>query len=631
MPRARILLVVAAILVVSGSVFGQTAVTATYVGPTNGGNWATAANWSTSPNTGTYPNNDSSFYYNVNVALANGFNILNLETAPANVTVNSLTMGGTIGALNSAVRNFFVDTSWNVTSTGGGLYGGSTGSFGLTAEARGPMTINSFFSINNATLQTNGGSIDLNAGNLNTGGGVGGRIVLNGSNALNVNINDGTSSAVAAKEITITGNAQLVRKTGTGTATVSATKLNNSETVEAQTGTLVVQCGTIDASPWVGVTRALAGTTVRFNNGRYDMSNSQGVVGAGTWEILANATILLTNGSVSNGVASVILDGGKIDSTAVTGVAGMLFDGAFTWKGNGEFSGPAYTTFNGPLTIAGPVGVIGPGQFYTNGTTTLTQWGVSTPGNWFNGNGSNAPVFNIAGDVGVSGSSSAFTNTAGATFRKTAGTGTSSITKQFINDGLVEASSGILSFRDFNQSSTGTLRLSGGTVQFAPSSGTVPVPVFGVITGSGTIENTTFAPVHVHGTIRPGTAGTAGTLTFARELQLQSSSSLSFDLGTASDRVNVTNGPFTLDGTLNVTAGPGFGAGTYILIDYNGALTDNGLILPTPPEGFAYDLVIDTTNTQVLLVVTSVPEPAGALLFAAGAASGAVLCRRSRK
>ena len=60
---------------------------------------------------------------------------------------------------------------------------------------------------------------------------------------------------------------------------------------------------------------------------------------------------------------------------------------------------------------------------------------------------------------------------------------------------------------------------------------------------------------------------------------------------------------------LNVNALTGFGAGRYDLVDYSGALTNNGLALGTLPSGYNY--AIDTSMAgQVDLVVTNaVPEP----------------------
>ncbi len=74
-------------------------------------------------------------------------------------------------------------------------------------------------------------------------------------------------------------------------------------------------------------------------------------------------------------------------------------------------------------------------------------------------------------------------------------------------------------------------------------------------------------------------------------LTLNSGSVLDFELGQANtagglynDLINV-NGDLTLDGTLNVSLSDGgtYGAGLYRLINYTGALTDNGLDLGLMP------------------------------------------------
>jgi len=53
-------------------------------------------------------------------------------------------------------------------------------------------------------------------------------------------------------------------------------------------------------------------------------------------------------------------------------------------------------------------------------------------------------------------------------------------------------------------------------------------------------------------------------------------------------------GNLTLDGALNVTAAPGFGAGIYRLFDYGGTLTDKGLVLGSVAGASADALTIKT-------------------------------------
>ena len=52
--------------------------------------------------------------------------------------------------------------------------------------------------------------------------------------------------------------------------------------------------------------------------------------------------------------------------------------------------------------------------------------------------------------------------------------------------------------------------------------------------------------------------------------------------GTTNDLIIVTGG-LTLDGTLNIADAGGFSRGVYRLINYGGALTDNGLLIGGVP------------------------------------------------
>ena len=65
--------------------------------------------------------------------------------------------------------------------------------------------------------------------------------------------------------------------------------------------------------------------------------------------------------------------------------------------------------------------------------------------------------------------------------------------------------------------------------------------------------------------------------------------------GASNDLIAVTGG-LTLDGILNVTNSASFGLGTYRLINFGGALTNNGPGIGTTPAGFsASDLTIQTS------------------------------------
>ncbi len=612
MPRARIYFptVVVLLVFVGAPVKAQTPVTATYVGPI-GGDWANAANWTTTPNTGNFPQNGGGPDYRYTVTLGTN---ASLALNPTTTNVSNLTQTGNL-LIGSANRNLFIDNVWTVTAGGAGIFG--SGANVLTASA-GTMNINDFFTIQNATL--NGGSnINLNAGGMGNGGGTG---TLNvGSGQLNVNMNDGgTFVAVSGlNQINITGLGQIVRATGTGTATLSASQITTTSgtLIDVQTGTLRVDSGNVT---WGCSAVMSAGARLLFSVGTYNMNGSSGG-GAGTWEIAAGVT--LTNSAFYSTNAATILRG-NIDGTGP-----VSFNGHLTWAENAGMLGTGTTDISGGALIVG------------NGSADLRRTvnnfsGAATPvilrdngiagigAVWNNRSGS---VFIADGTTLIYNSSaptSVFNNNSNATFRKT-GTGTCDIGWTFTNDGTVDVQqiAGTTFFSNYTQSSTGLLKLSGGSIVFAVNAAAV-TSVQGSIDGTGTIQlgnGTNQALQHANGQIIPGGISAIGTLAFLGELRLAPTSILNFTLGTASDLI--TTGRLTLDGTLVVNAGPGFGAGTYILFDYNdplsgNGLTDNGLDFGNLPVGYDYSLSIDEVNDRVLLNVTPTPEPTGGLAVAVG-------------
>lgn len=138
----------------------------------------------------------------------------------------------------------------------------------------------------------------------------------------------------------------------------------------------------------------------------------------------------------------------------------------------------------------------------------------------------------------------------------------------------------------------GTINVTGGTLRVNGTLGDagsiVNVSNSAVLGGGGTIGGSVSIG---NGVLSPG--NNPGTLTIAGNLALSSSSTLNWDLGQANtaggalnDLVNV-GGNLTLDGTLNVTPSVGgqYGAGVYLLFNYGGTLTDNGLQLGGMPAG----------------------------------------------
>jgi autotransporter-associated beta strand protein len=175
---------------------------------------------------------------------------------------------------------------------------------------------------------------------------------------------------------------------------------------------------------------------------------------------------------------------------------------------------------------------------------------------------------------------------------------------------------------------TGATTVSAGTLFVNGSLGNTATTVQSgaILGGTGAIGGLT--TIMSGGQLSPG--DDPGTLTFSKGLTLTGGAVLNFELGTVSDKIVVSGGALTgpTSGTvsLSLTAGTGFAAGTYDLIDFSGAssnnLTTSEFSLTSVPAGYTDTLSIDGSQLDVTL--SAVPEPAtygliaggGALLFA---------------
>ena len=251
-------------------------------------------------------------------------------------------------------------------------------------------------------------------------------------------------------------------------------------------------------------------------------------------------------------------------------------------------------------------------------TTAVTLSGGST----LDVNGTDQTVASITGDAATSIVNSGLITVGDATSTEFAGaiSGAGFLTK---------VGAGTLTLSGVS-TSTGTTYVQGGTLSVTGSlSGSlIEVQSGGTLGGNGTIGADVF--VFNGGKLSPGTSPgtltvTGTTLDFGDAVFPANTQSLVFELGTISDRVNLTTGQFGIGiGTLEFddfafTVRSGFGPGTYTLFDSTQDVFGNlGASLSGTIDGYTATLSLGDTDNDVILTV--VPEPGSAALLLGGLA-----------
>jgi polygalacturonase len=105
------------------------------------------------------------------------------------------------------------------------------------------------------------------------------------------------------------------------------------------------------------------------------------------------------------------------------------------------------------------------------------------------------------------------------------------------------------------------------------------------------------------------------TLTISNNFMLFPSTVLNFTLDANTNRVAVV-GNLTLGGTINLTNGPGFGAGTNTLLTYTGTLSGNLPALGSTPGG-AYTYTLNTNTAGLVNLIVALPVPPAPTNFTA--------------
>ncbi|HWA62747.1 MAG TPA: autotransporter-associated beta strand repeat-containing protein, partial [Caulobacteraceae bacterium] len=340
------------------------------------------------------------------------------------------------------------------------------------------------------------------------------------------------------------------------------------------------------SGPWDGTTAIFAGTA-----GAVTIDNSAGQVGA-------NAVQFAVDGDS--------VGGGSLSMTGATPIIRV---------GDGTAAGAGYTaTISAPITGSNGFTKTDLGRLILTGTNTYT--GTTTISGGYVSVGSDANLGAPAASLALNGGGLIATGTFAST-RAVSVTGAGEIRTnqgQTLTLGGAMSGSGALT-----KSGLGTLALNtsgaftgtvdvtaGGLVVGATlQSPTVTVESGASLAGTGAITGSVTVK---DGGVLVGTQGS--TLTIGTNLVLSNQSNVDVTLGApSSTRLFNVQGALTLDGQLNVTNAGAFGQGLYRLIDYTGALTDNGLTLGTLPSGFqAGQFSVQTSiGGQVNLIVAAPP------------------------
>lgn len=205
------------------------------------------------------------------------------------------------------------------------------------------------------------------------------------------------------------------------------------------------------------------------------------------------------------------------------------------------------------------------------------------------------------------------------------------------NGTMTKVGSGKLTLSGAN-TPTGNTYVQGGTLEITGSlSGSIlEVQSGGTLAGNGSIGADVY--VLAGGKLAPGTSPgtltvTGATLDFSDAVTAINTQSLAFELGTTSDRVNLTTGSFGIgSGVLDFddfafTAGAGFGPGTYTLFDSTADVFGTlGTSLSGTISGFGATLALADGDNDIVLNV--VPEPGSVTLLLGGLA---MLASRRRR
>ncbi|MFT3878332.1 MAG: PEP-CTERM sorting domain-containing protein [Gemmatales bacterium] len=545
---------------------------------------------------------------------------------------SSGTLGG--GGNGSSVLNIAGDMF-----TGFNWSGGSLGGLGTT---RLTGVTNVIGSSSKSVATTN--LLITNTGTFNWSGT--GSILATTPNASITNAgvvnNTSDSTLQISNNGTFTNNGQFNRTIATGTTNIQWA-FNNAGTVTVSSGILSFTGG---GNLGGGLSTNTSGQ-IDFPSGTFNLVSGGSAQGNNLPGITySGATLNINNGATYTTSNVVTLSSGSLGSGGDSSSILNVNSNFFTWSG-GSLGGSGTTNLNALTTISGPsTKSVTTANLNNNGIVTWTGNSsilASTFGASINNN--NNAVFDAQGDGTLQNSNTGtFNNNVGATFRKSAGAGTTNIQWNFNNNGIVEANSGTIVFSGtYTQGPTGNIVLGGGGVNLGGGS----LAIQGGISGNGTVGGGGSIS-QGNGNVSPGAS--PGHLNInVSTFTMSSTSTLIIELagtgqGTSYDWLSVTGAAVLGNAALNVSFLSGFQnivspsdvftiltTGTGESGQFNG-LVDGSRVFTS--DGYGSFQINYSGNDVVLsnFQTIAVPEPATVALLLGSSGAGILwYVRRRRK
>ena len=466
--------------------------------------------------------------------LLNSSGTLNVNTAVAIPAATTFTfLAGTLGGTGTLTMNGTFNWS-------GGLMTGA----GVTT-VNGPFNLSGLVAINaNRTLN------NASTANWTSASGLG---IRTGSGSVINNTGTWDAQTDGAAIINYYGGATTFNNSGTfkksaGTGTTSINiPFTNTGTVDVQSGTLSLGA---NGSSSAALNVSGASATLLFAAGVFDLNAGTTVSGPGT-VLLNSSGTLNVNTAVSIPAATTF----TFLAGTLAGTGTLTTNGTFNWSG-GLMTGAGVTTVNGPFNLSGLV-AINANRTLNNASTanwtSASGLGMRTgTGSVINNTGTWDAQTDGAAIINYYGGATTFNNS--GTFKKSAGTGTTSITIAFTNTGTVDVQSGTLSL-GANGSSSAALNVSGASATLLFAAGVFDLNAGTTVAGPGTVLLNSSGTLNVNTAVPIPAATTftflAGTLAGTGTLTTNGTFNWSGGLMTGAG-VTTVNGPFNLSGLVAI-------------------------------------------------------------------------------